>query len=121
MPGLMIIAHAPLASALKAVAEHTFPDCAASLAALDVTRDMSIDDVEAAARVMLARCAAKVALSRWRSVSKLSSTAMPLAMPSMKSAFSIATLCLHLRGDRAYEPIIAQGWFDDVALSARKS
>jgi len=55
MPGLMIIAHAPLASALKAVAEHTFPDCAASLAALDVTRDMSIDDVEAAARVMLER------------------------------------------------------------------
>ena len=55
MPGLMIIAHAPLASALKAVAEHTFPDCAASLAALDVTRDMSIDDVESAARVMLER------------------------------------------------------------------
>jgi len=26
MPGLMIIAHAPLASSLKAVAEHTFPD-----------------------------------------------------------------------------------------------
>lgn len=55
MPGLMIIAHAPLASALKAVAEHTFPDCAASLAALDVTRDMSIDDVEAQAREMLQR------------------------------------------------------------------
>ncbi|MEP7296467.1 MAG: PTS fructose transporter subunit IIA [Burkholderiales bacterium] len=55
MPGLMIIAHAPLASALKAVAEHTFPDCAASLVALDVTRDMSIDDVEVIAREMLER------------------------------------------------------------------
>jgi len=40
MPGMLIIAHAPLASALKAVAEHTFPDCAGVLAALDVTRDM---------------------------------------------------------------------------------
>ena len=46
----------------------------------------------AAARVMPARCAASVALSRWRSVSKLSSTAMPLAMPSMKSALAIAML-----------------------------
>ncbi len=51
----MIIAHAPLASALKAVALHTFPDCAATLEALDVTREMSIDDVEAQARAMLER------------------------------------------------------------------
>ena len=36
MPGLMIIAHAPLASSLKAVAEHTFPDCSRTLEALDV-------------------------------------------------------------------------------------
>ena len=28
MPGLLIIAHAPLASSLKAVAEHAYPDCA---------------------------------------------------------------------------------------------
>ena len=55
MPGLLIIAHAPLASALKAVAEHTFPECASSLAVLDVTREMSIDDVEAAARALLER------------------------------------------------------------------
>ena len=37
MPGLLIIAHAPLASSLKAVAEHTFPDCGGGIAALDVT------------------------------------------------------------------------------------
>ena len=55
MPGLMIIAHAPLASSLKAVAEHTFPDCARSLEALDVVPDMPIEQVETLARDMLAR------------------------------------------------------------------
>src|SRR5256885_5839216 len=53
MPGLMIIAHAPLASALKAVAEHTFPDCARTLEALDVSPDMAIEAVEARARELL--------------------------------------------------------------------
>jgi len=38
---------------------------------------------------MPARSAASVALRRWRSVSKLSSTAIPLAMPSMKSALAM--------------------------------
>lgn len=53
MPGLMIIAHAPLASSLKAVAMHTFPDCGKSLAALDVSPSMSPEDVEAEARALL--------------------------------------------------------------------
>lgn len=51
----MIIAHAPLASSLKAVAEHTFPDCAMPLEALDVTPDMPLEEIEARAREMLAR------------------------------------------------------------------
>ena len=55
MPGMMIIAHAPLASALKAVAAHTFPDCQRMLEALDVTGDMPIEEVEARAREMLER------------------------------------------------------------------
>ncbi|KQW38720.1 PTS sugar transporter subunit IIA [Rhizobacter sp. Root404] len=55
MPGLMIIAHAPFASALKAVAEHTFPDCSRLLEALDVAPDTPIEEVEAQARAMLAR------------------------------------------------------------------
>ena len=55
MPGLMIIAHAPLASSLKAVAAHTFPDCAHLVEALDVAPDMVLEDVEALAREMLAR------------------------------------------------------------------
>jgi mannose PTS system EIIA component len=54
MTFLLLIAHAPLATALKAVAEHTFPECARQLAALDVTPDMSADAVEQAARALLA-------------------------------------------------------------------
>jgi PTS system mannose-specific IIA component len=53
MPGLLIIAHAPLASSLKAVAEHAFPDCARHLAALDVPSNMPIEEIEAQGRVML--------------------------------------------------------------------
>jgi len=53
MPGLLIIAHAPLASSLKAVAEHAFPDCARQLAALDVSANLSVEEIEAQARVML--------------------------------------------------------------------
>lgn len=51
----MIIAHAPLASSLKSVAEHAFPDCARSLEALDVAADTPPEVVEAQARAMLAR------------------------------------------------------------------
>ena len=62
MPGLMIIAHAPLASSLKAVAEHTFPDCSRSLEALDVPPDMAPEEVELLARAMLARIRSPEAL-----------------------------------------------------------
>lgn len=62
MPGLMIIAHAPLASSLKAVAEHTFPDCARSLEALDVPPGMPLEEVEAKARAILARVRSPEAL-----------------------------------------------------------
>lgn len=55
MPGLMIIAHAPLASSLKAVAEHAYPECAGSIEALDVDPGDDIESVEAAARAMLQR------------------------------------------------------------------
>ena len=55
MPGLLIIAHAPLASSLKTVAQHTFPEAAAALEALDVAPDMTPEHIEAQARAMLAR------------------------------------------------------------------
>ena len=50
MPRLLIIAHAPLASALKAVAAHTFPDEAGALRVVDVTADMAPEQIEALAR-----------------------------------------------------------------------
>jgi len=53
MPGLLIIAHAPLASSLKAVATHTFPECAPVLQALDVQPDTPIEQIEAQARELL--------------------------------------------------------------------
>jgi PTS system ascorbate-specific IIA component len=52
---MMIIAHAPLASSLKAVAQHTYADCAAPLEALDVAPDTPIEEIERQAREMLAR------------------------------------------------------------------
>jgi mannose PTS system EIIA component len=53
MTTILIIAHAPLASALKAVAQHTYPDCAPSLLALDVARDAGPEQVEAQARALI--------------------------------------------------------------------
>lgn len=50
MVKLLVIAHAPLASALRQVAEHVFPDCAPTLAVLDVLPGMAPEDVEASAR-----------------------------------------------------------------------
>ena len=50
MPGFLIIAHAPLASSLKTVAQHAFPEAAALLAPLDVAADAAVEDVEAQAR-----------------------------------------------------------------------
>ena len=54
MPGLLIIAHAPLASSLKTVAQHAFPDCARRLEAFDVPADMAPEDIEAGVRTLLA-------------------------------------------------------------------
>ncbi len=51
---VLIIAHAPLASALRTVAQHAYPDCAAQVQALDVQRDASAEQVEADARELLA-------------------------------------------------------------------
>ena len=55
MAGLLIIAHAPLASSLKAVASHAFPDCGARLEVLDVAPDMSPEQIENQARELLER------------------------------------------------------------------
>lgn len=52
--GLLIIAHAPLASALRACVLHVFPDAAATVAVLDVQPNTSTEETLAAARIALA-------------------------------------------------------------------
>lgn len=54
MAGLLIIAHAPLASSLKTVVEHVFPN-GSGIEAIDVAGDASPDEVERAARAAMAR------------------------------------------------------------------
>lgn len=54
MTGLLILAHAPLASALRQVAEHAFPGCAGAVVALDVTPEATPDEVQARAAGLLA-------------------------------------------------------------------
>ena len=60
--GILIVAHEPLASALKAVAAHTFPESAQEIEALDVEPSMSPADVEARARLLLTRVRSPQAL-----------------------------------------------------------
>ena len=55
MARLLLLAHAPLATALRAVAEHTFPECAERLAALDVMPQSSVEEIEAQARLCIQR------------------------------------------------------------------
>ena len=53
MPLLLIVAHAPLASALQAVGLHAFPQCAAGLQAVDVEPDEDPEALEARLRRMI--------------------------------------------------------------------
>lgn len=55
MTTVLIIAHAPLASALREVAQHAYPDCAADVLALDVPRDASAEQVEVDARALISQ------------------------------------------------------------------
>jgi PTS system ascorbate-specific IIA component len=52
MAGLLIIAHAPLASSLKTVAAHVFPN-EAGIEAIDVAADAAPEEVERVARAAL--------------------------------------------------------------------
>jgi mannose PTS system EIIA component len=62
MPGLLIIAHAPLASALKKIAQHAFPECVLQLATLDVAPEMGFDEALALAQKLLSQVAKPDAL-----------------------------------------------------------
>jgi PTS system mannose-specific IIA component len=62
MPGLLIIAHAPLASALRSVAAHVYPDELIHLVALDVEAHCPPEQLEQQARAALALVADPQAL-----------------------------------------------------------
>jgi mannose PTS system EIIA component len=47
MTQILIVAHAPLASSLQAVAKHVYPDCGAQLMALDVPPDAGLEAAQA--------------------------------------------------------------------------
>ena len=52
--GILIIAHAPLASALRACVLHVYPDAASGVLALDVHPNEPTDASRAAAQILLA-------------------------------------------------------------------
>jgi PTS system mannose-specific IIA component len=53
MNSIFVIAHVPLASALRQCALHVFPDCGPTVAALDVLPNVPPEETLAAARIML--------------------------------------------------------------------
>lgn len=55
MNRILVIAHAPLAHALRQCVLHVFPDCENDLAGLDVQPDVSPEETLAAARVLLSQ------------------------------------------------------------------
>jgi mannose PTS system EIIA component len=57
MNGIFIIAHAPLASALRQCVLHVFPDNPAGVVALDVQPNMPPEETLAQARIMFERLA----------------------------------------------------------------
>ncbi len=54
MIGILIIAHAPLATALRECALHVFPDCAAGVLALDIQAQEAPEDSLVRARAAMA-------------------------------------------------------------------
>ncbi len=50
----VIVAHAPLATALASVASHVYAECAGDLVALDVQPQQGVDEVERRLRALLA-------------------------------------------------------------------
>lgn len=53
MNAILIIGHAPLAHALRQCALHVFPDCGASVAAVDVQPNLSPEETLATARIAM--------------------------------------------------------------------
>jgi PTS system ascorbate-specific IIA component len=55
MIGILIVAHAPLASALRDCALHVFPECAAGVQALDIAPNASPEESLMLAKAAMAR------------------------------------------------------------------
>lgn len=55
MNSILIVAHAPLAHALRECALHVFPDCGDAVIALDVPPNMPPEETLASARIMLSQ------------------------------------------------------------------
>lgn len=55
MPSLLIVAHAPLASSLMAVARHVYPECSRTAVAVDVAAGAEPEAVQAQIRQALAQ------------------------------------------------------------------
>jgi PTS system mannose-specific IIA component len=53
MNAILLIAHAPLANALRQCALHVFPDCEGTVAAIDVQPNLSPEETLATARIAL--------------------------------------------------------------------
>lgn len=53
MTRILLLAHAPFATALRDVAAHVFPECVAGLQAIDVLPTQGVDDVETALKDLL--------------------------------------------------------------------
>jgi PTS system ascorbate-specific IIA component len=53
MNAILLIAHAPLANALRQCALHVFPDCGGAVMAIDVQPNLSPDETLASARIAL--------------------------------------------------------------------
>jgi PTS system mannose-specific IIA component len=53
MNAILIIAHAPLAHALRSCALHVFPDCGAHVAAIDVQPNLPPEETQATARIAM--------------------------------------------------------------------
>ncbi len=58
MNGIFIISHAPLAHALRASVLHVFPEAAAHIVALDVQPNVSPEETQASAKIMMAQLVA---------------------------------------------------------------
>ncbi|MEO7390950.1 MAG: PTS fructose transporter subunit IIA [Ramlibacter sp.] len=57
MNAILIIAHAPLAHALRSCALHVFPDCGAHVAAIDVQPNLPPEETLATARIAMEQLA----------------------------------------------------------------